>query len=253
MLRVLLTRTVYTQVEDDARHPCVGYEDVPARERASYAGSMRELQDRAAERLADASSDSEAALAVDGRPPRRRNLPADKRVATTDEVRDVRVVVGNGASGAELWFYVPHMRSDQNRRVRRGWWLHACEGVESDLQGHYYIGPLEQVQRTATTIVEDVGVLQDFPFVRTVKLTARGEEIASSIFVRTARPFSDDDLALPRAAMRTAVMEVEAQRESPPPPPAPRARGRHAAQPRAQEPRAQESDGVSGRRVRRRL
>ena len=206
---------------------------------------MRELQDGIAERPADASSDSEAELAVDGRPPRRQNLPADKRVSTTEEVRDVRVVVGTGASGTpELWFYVPHMRSDQNRRVRRGWWLHACEGA--DLQGHHYIGPMEQVQRTASNIVEDVGVLQDFPFIRTVRLTARGDEIASSIYVRTARQFSDDDLALPRAAMRTAVMEVEAQRVSPPPPPAPRVRNRHAAQPRAQE-------GDSGRRVRRRL
>lgn len=208
-------------VEDDAHHPCVGYDNVPPRERPSYVGSAREQHDRREANDDDVhvSSDEES------RPVRRRSLPADRRVATTEETREVRIVVGDGADGPELWFYVPHMRRDQSRRVRRGWWLHACEAA--DLHGHYYIGPLEYVQRNSNTIVEDVAVLQDFPFVRTVKLTKRGEEKPNTVYVRTARAFSDEDLAEARTAMRTEVSEVEAQpaSDSPAaPPPAPRRR-----------------------------
>ena len=126
-------------------------------------------------------------------------------MATSEETREVRCVVGSGSAGPELWYYIPHMSRDQNRHVRRGWWLHPCD--EEDLHGLHYIGPLVPVQRNKTTIVEDVGVLADFPFVRTdsVKLTAKGEEIADNIYVRTARPFNDDELAVPRADMQTAI------------------------------------------------
>ena len=177
---------------------------------------MRQLHEDREEGKCASSSDED-----EERPRRRANLPRDRRVATSEETREVRCVAGSGPAGPALWYYIPHMRRDQNRQVRRGWWLHPCD--EEELRGLYYIGPLAPVQRNKTTIVEDVGVLADFPFVRTVKLTARGEEIANTIYVRTARPFNDDELAVPRAAMQTAIREVEAQ-NAPAPPPAPRAR-----------------------------
>ena len=88
------------------------------------------------------------------------------RFKTTQVTREVRAVhgleVGEGEEEDKmvLWFYVPNNTKDKNNSRRKGWWLHQQDGAP----GHYYIGPLGDVQKTAMDQVEDVATFRAFPF-----------------------------------------------------------------------------------------
>ena len=161
--------------------PNVGYKRVPAAKRPSYSGSAREmLAKKVQKKIQDQDSESDEY-----------EEDVQERVRVTEEKRQVRMVVGISDSGLpKLWFYLPEKKGDQSSRKRRGWWLHD----DKDKLGYYYVGPLEDIQSTQRTVVSDVHVLDDFPFEKRVEVDKNGKEKGSTVNLRTARKFTEQEL-----------------------------------------------------------
>ena len=109
------------------------------------------------------------------------------------DARQVRAVHEYGKKGTkEIWLYVPERSQDKSETKRKGWWLYP----EKDKDGRYYIGPLQDVQRTKTTKIKDVAVFKNFPFTRTATVDANGQEIATSVRCVSDRPLTQKELEL---------------------------------------------------------
>jgi hypothetical protein len=123
------------------------------------------------------------------------------RFETTQVTREVRAVhgleVGEGEENDKMvvWLYVPSSTKDKNNTKRKGWWLHQ----QDDAPGHYYIGPLAEVQKSARDQVEDVTTFAAFPFDCTHTLhPVTGEQMPGTVRCVTSRALSDEERAAAR-------------------------------------------------------
>jgi hypothetical protein len=102
--------------------------------------------------------------------------------------RQVRAVQGTDGDGAEkVWFYVPENKGDVSKKKRKGWWLHE----EQNSDGRYYFGPLEDIQKTRSTLITDLAQCDAFPFKRVVQTDDKGKEVS-----KTERCITDKELSV---------------------------------------------------------
>ena len=79
---------------------------------------------------------------------------------------------------------MPNTTKDKNNSRRKGWWLYQQDGAS----GHYYFGPLDDVQKTVMDQVENVVTFTAFPFKCTHKLhPTTGELMPATVHCVTSR------------------------------------------------------------------
>jgi hypothetical protein len=122
------------------------------------------------------------------------------RFETKQITREVRAVHGEKAVDGkqEVWLYVPENTKAKSNAKRKGWWLYQQEGAP----GHYYIGPLQDIQRLVRTVTEDIAKFQNFPFDQTHELDpTTGDVLPATVRCVTSRTLTDEERTMARGGL----------------------------------------------------